>query len=706
MVHNILLTIALATFILQVQGCSKKSSTGPPQELSSVEIIFPQAGASVFGTVEVRVSVTSEKPIVRVELLIDGKTDSSLIRYSEPYDFTWQVPDGPDSTIHTMQAQAMESDSTDLSSSVIKVAGYRFAPTNLKTDFVSEASIKLEWQNNSKFAKGFLIERSMIDSPFVQIDSIGSAADTITLPGPYATNVNYSFRVRAVSDSNASKYTNTVTVNIPYPAPFNLQVESSNDSTMNLTWQDTSAIKQSFEVDMAADGVNFQIMELMGISGAVGGIYETSITYPYSIGQNYYFRVRSYSKLNKSPYSMVADTSAVFLPPTDLVLADSSSSGIQLKWKNGSRFTNQFRIERETGTQGFSLLATVGSNITTYTDSALDPSQVYQYRVRAENGSYSTDFTQPVGVQFNLSNNYAFVRAMTGHTDWVGHVGFTSNDNVLVSSSSDNTIKFWDVKTGSLLQSLKVQPASLGWPPAMGTSNAYFAFCDSGAYVDVYDANTMQLVKKFAMFAAGISFSPDGQYLAAVGVGNLTMWRVSDWSEVMTAVSYTDRLEYSLSISPDDQYIVAGSGGYNTGAASIVQVSTGTEVTILNSGSWGVMWGVGYGSDGKSVAVTTQLGQVLVFRASDGALLKALSPTNPQAMRCVAYSLSGNVLATGGDNGVIDLWDMTFSHVAALSEGQSDYALGFTHSGLYLASANFDHNVRLYRNKGKWGIAH
>jgi WD40 repeat protein len=550
----------------------------------------------------------------------------------------------------------------------------------------------------------------VIDSPFVQIDSIGSGADTVTIPGPYATNLNYSFRVRAISDSNASKYTNTVTVNIPYPAPFNLQVGSNNDSTMNLTWQDTSGIKRSFEVDMSGDGSNFSVMELFGASGGVNNTFSATITYHYLVGQNYYFRVRSASSYNVSPYSNIADTSAAFLSPTSLMLADSSSAGVKLKWKNGSRFSNQFRIEREMGSGGFTFLANVGSTMSTYSETGLDPSQVYQYRVRAESGSFSSGFTQPLAVKFTISKDYTLIWTLTGHSDEVGNVAISQDNKTIVSASSDRTIKVWRVSDGVLLRSIKLRGSIFGFPPAMCLAGNYVAVCDTQNVINVYDMTSWSVVKTLvttdANLVIGLAFSPDGKYLGAVNVGTMTIWRVSDWSKVMTAVSSTDRLEYSLSFSPDDDYVVAGSGGYNSGDASIVQVSTGLETTLLPSGSWGVMWGVSFSPDGETVAVTTEGSQILIFRASDGALLHALSPTNPQPTVCVAYCPAGNVLAAGGQNCTIDIWDNQLSHVQALPEGYTVQSIAFSHDGLYMASGNIDQNVRLYKNAGSWGMAH
>jgi hypothetical protein len=65
---------------------------------------------------------------------------------------------------------------------------------------------------------------------------------------------------------------------------------------------------------------------------------------------------------------------------------------VTLSWEDQSSNEQGFKIERKTGINGtFSEIATVGSNVTRYTDTEVRPATIYFYRVRAYNSAgYST----------------------------------------------------------------------------------------------------------------------------------------------------------------------------------------------------------------------------------------------------------------------------------------------------------------------------
>lgn len=697
------ITCAMLFFVLTIsQGCSKKSPTAPPVQTPGVEITSPEAGSAVFGVIQVRVSIVSAEPVSSVELFVDGKSDSSLAKHSPPYVFMWEVPDGPDSSAHALRARALLSDSTVLTSPEVKVAAYRFAPTNLTADQVTETMIGLRWQNNSKFVRRFLIERSVNDSAFVRLDSVGAETDTVIFPGRYTTNVNYSFRVRAASDSSLSRYTNTVTVRIPFPAVFNLHVGSMNDSTMLLTWQDTSKISRTFQIAMGTDGTNFEAVKSSGVAGGLKGVHSAAVIYSYVLGQKYYFRIRSFSAFNISPYSGVADTSAVFLPPAGLALLDSSYAGIRLRWTNGSRFTDGFRIERETGSRGFELLANVSSGTSTYTDSTLDPLQVYRYRVRAENGSYNSDYTSTLGVRYVPGETYRLYRMFGGHTNEVGDVAVSPDNRFIVSASSDRTVRVWSVSTGVLLRTIDLRGSGFTWTPAMCLHGNYLAVGDTQNVVKIYDTDTWEVVKTLATsdkaLITGLAFSENGTYLGAVGTGAMTIWRVSDWSVVR---ELRGDVQYAISFSPDEQFVTAGST--LTGTVSVFQISSGTRTALLETWAYYIQWAVSFSPDGKHIAFGGQEGGVVyVYPSTGGSAESKLSYAPGQAIRCVAYS-PGGLLAAGGFGSSIYIWkDGTL--VQKLPESGSEIGLAFSRDGTYLVSGSSDEGVRLYRAEGCWGM--
>ncbi len=73
--------------------------------------------------------------------------------------------------------------------------------------------------------------------------------------------------------------------------------------------------------------------------------------------------------------------------PSDLSANAVSSSAISLSWVDNSGNETGFNIERSLDGTSFSPLASVGDDVTIYSDSGLNPDTTYWYRVNAENGA-------------------------------------------------------------------------------------------------------------------------------------------------------------------------------------------------------------------------------------------------------------------------------------------------------------------------------
>ena len=84
-------------------------------------------------------------------------------------------------------------------------------------------------------------------------------------------------------------------------------------------------------------------------------------------------------------------------PPSSLSAAAASISGINLTWSDSSYGEDGFKIERKMDVDGIYVqIDATAANTTTYSDTGLDESTTYYYRVRSYNGSNNSDFSAEV----------------------------------------------------------------------------------------------------------------------------------------------------------------------------------------------------------------------------------------------------------------------------------------------------------------------
>jgi hypothetical protein len=93
----------------------------------------------------------------------------------------------------------------------------------------------------------------------------------------------------------------------------------------------------------------------------------------------------------------------VLAAPTNLVATAISNVRIDLSWTDNSNNEDGFKIEKSADGTTFSDLATVGANVTSYSDTGLTALTTYYYRVRAYNSKGNSAYTN-VAEQMTKAN--------------------------------------------------------------------------------------------------------------------------------------------------------------------------------------------------------------------------------------------------------------------------------------------------------------
>jgi formylglycine-generating enzyme required for sulfatase activity len=124
----------------------------------------------------------------------------------------------------------------------------------------------------------------------------------------------------------------------------------------------------------------------------------------YLANTTYSFRVRAKSVNNYSAYSNTASATLTFPAPSNLSVTSVTATSANLQWTDNSTFENGFLIERSTDGVTFSVVDSVGANVTARSVAGVYlANTTYSFRVRAKS-------TYNVSPYSNVSSGLFLVR--------------------------------------------------------------------------------------------------------------------------------------------------------------------------------------------------------------------------------------------------------------------------------------------------------
>lgn len=171
-------------------------------------------------------------------------------------------------------------------------------PTNLSVEVVSAGKIKLNWDDNCYFERGYKIERSQNGSDYRVIKKINPNI-TEYVDKNLNYNVEYSYRIHAFTEMNISHYTNTVSVYYGLLVPSNFDISVVADRQVKLVWADNSSIEEGFKIQRRTENTDFKTIANVPANSEF--YTDTDI----EIHKKYYYRIYSFINRNNSPESEI-----------------------------------------------------------------------------------------------------------------------------------------------------------------------------------------------------------------------------------------------------------------------------------------------------------------------------------------------------------------------------------------------------------------
>jgi WD40 repeat protein/serine/threonine protein kinase len=289
-----------------------------------------------------------------------------------------------------------------------------------------------------------------------------------------------------------------------------------------------------------------------------------------------------------------------------------------------------------------------------------------------------------------------------GNTEQVRHVVFSPQGARIVTASEDATLRLWNALTGELIAVLRGHGGRfpLECPPLFTPDGARLVSGSEDGTLRVWDMSLLErngILKGHEKYVYDVAFSPDGEQVAsAAWDGTARLWDATTGRQTGLPLEHATKIINSVAYSADGRRLVTAERELG---ATLWDVASHKPVRDSQYVAPGVFW--------DNRAVLNPAGTLLAAGGSDGAVRLWDVGTGREIVRLeghgkevkdTAFSPDGSLLATAGQDGTVRLWDVSAGASVAVLHGHADtvWRVAFSPDGKLLASGSGDKTIRLW----------
>ncbi len=274
-------------------------------------------------------------------------------------------------------------------------------------------------------------------------------------------------------------------------------------------------------------------------------------------------------------------------------------------------------------------------------------------------------------LQLTLTSASHF-RTLRSHTGSVWAVAFAPDGRTLATTSTDRTVRLWDLSD-------RDHPRPLG-PPLTGHTGPVY----------------------------GVAFSPDGRTLATTSIDQtVRLWDLSHRERPrplgLPLTGHT-RAVYGVAFAPDGRTLATASTDQTAILWDLQDRVRPRQLGPPLTGHSAAVYGVAFASDGRTLATVSDDQTAVLWGLSNRDRPRPLGPPligHTGSVIGVAFAPDGRTLATSSTDKTIRLWDLSDRDrprpLGRLTDhANAVYGVAFAPDGRILATASEDQTVTLW----------
>jgi WD40 repeat protein len=289
----------------------------------------------------------------------------------------------------------------------------------------------------------------------------------------------------------------------------------------------------------------------------------------------------------------------------------------------------------------------------------------------------------------------ALVRSMSRHTGPLTGCSFSADGAFIVSTSTDNSLRVWDAKTGAeRLILLGHTEAVTGC--AVSADSALIVSSSSDRALKLWDAKTgaeRLTLTGHGDVVKGCAISRDGSLIVSASTDKtLKVWNALTGDEHFTLTGHSDWVN-GCAISADGSFIVSAS---SDNSLKVWNAGTGAERFTLMGHTDSVMY-CSISSDGSLIVSASDDRTLKIWDARTGAERLTIRGHTHWVNSC-AISPDGSFIASASEDKTLKVWDTETGAERLTISGHTDVISGcaISPNSSLIVSASYDQMLKLW----------